>query len=301
MTAITTQPPIPWPQRLKRIAWRILRFVAFAYVAVSVVFYLLQEKLIFIGAGTQGTKEAIVSPTPGTQLLSLPAAGGEHVAAIFGPALTPDGRPLPDGAGAPTIIFFYGNAMTIQDMTDFANFRTLGANVMVPEYLGYGMSSGKPSEAGCYAAADAAWEWLQHQPDVDGKKVIAVGWSLGAAVAVDLAARQPVAGLAIFSAFTSMADEGRYHYPFLPVGLLLKHRFESLQKIPKVTCPIVIGHGLSDNVIPYAMSDQLAAAAKAPIVARISAPETYHNDFMSNADAEIRAALTKLMRRANGR
>ena len=300
MATVTPPSPVPWPKRLRRIARRILRFLVVLFLAISVVFYLLQEKMIFQGAPTQGTKEAIVDPRPGMEILALTTPAGERVAAIFGRALTPGGQPVADPAHAPTILYFYGNAECMNDsLNEFRDFRKLGANVIIPEYLGYGMSGGKPSEAGCYAAADAAWEWLQHQPDVDGRKVIAVGWSLGAAMAVDLAARKPAAGLAIFSAFTSMAAEGRYHYPFLPVGLMLKHRFESLQKIPRVTCPIVIGHGVKDTIVPYYMSDQLAAAAKAPIIARIRAEKTEHNDFLLNADEQVQKALGALIDRAN--
>ena len=148
---------------------------------------------------------------------------------------------------------------------------------------------------------DATWHWLETQPDIDAKKIIVSGWSLGAAVAVDLAVRKPVAGLAMFSPFTSMKALGSHLYPFLPVGLALKHHFDSLKKIPHVTtCPIVIGHGVEDNLIPYYMSDQLAAAAKAPIIARIRGRKTQHNDFLlGNADEQVLSALRDLIRRAN--
>ncbi len=298
MTTIPT--PIPWPKRLRRIGRRILRFLLILFLAISVVFYLLQEKLIFQGASTQGTTDAIVNPLPGTQLLKLDTPEGEHVAAIFGRAQTPRGEPVADPAHAPTIIFFYGNAMCMNDcMEEFRDFRKLGANVMVPEFLGYGMSSGKPGEKGCYVAADAAWDWLEQQPDIDHHKIIVSGWSLGAAVAVDLAAHKPVAGLAMFSAFTSMKALGSHLYPFLPVGLALKHHFDSIKKIPRITCPIVIGHGVEDNLIPYYMSDELFAAAKDHIIVRIRAEKTMHNDFLLNADVQVKDALSKLIARAN--
>jgi pimeloyl-ACP methyl ester carboxylesterase len=288
---------IPRPDLLKRIAYRILRFLIFLYLAICVVFYLLQEKLIFPGAAaSQGKQDSIVQQPPGCQLLSLKTPDGERVAAVFGPAQQRNGEPLADPAHAPTIVFFYGNGMCMSDaMEEFREFRKLGANVLIPEYLGYGMSSGKPSEAGCYAAADAAWQWTETQPQIDHHKIIVAGWSLGAAVAVDMAARKPVAGLAMFSAFTSMADMGSHLYPFLPVHTILKHRFENLQKIPKVACPIVLGHGVVDNMIPYSMSDELAKAAKAPIIARIRAEGASHNDFLALADDQVIAALQQLV------
>jgi uncharacterized protein len=300
MTTTVAKLPLTSQHRIKRLAYRILRFLAFLYLAICVVFYLLQEKLIFPGAASQGQQDAIVHQPPGCQLLSLKTPEGERVAAIFGPAQQRNGEPLPDPAHAPTIVFFYGNGMCMSDaMEEFREFRKLGANVLIPEYLGYGMSSGKPSEAGCYAAADAAWQWMETQPTIDQHKIIVAGWSLGAAVAVDVAARKPVAGLAMFSAFTSMANMGSHLYPFLPVHTVLKHRFENLQKIPNVSCPIVIGHGVVDNMIPYYMSDELAKAAKAPIIARIRAEGTSHNDFLPLADEQVNAALKQLVDHAN--
>jgi uncharacterized protein len=258
----------------------------------------LQEKLIFPGQYTQGRAGAKVTPPPGCQLLTLKTPDGQQVAAIFGPAQTANGGPVADPAHAPTLVFFYGNAMCMKNAMDlFDEYRKLGANVLVPDFLGYGMSSGKASEAGCYATADAVWQWLQSQPGVDGRKIIVTGWSLGAAVAVDLAARQPVAGLATFSGFTSMNALVAHLYPFIPNTLVTLH-FNSLEKMPRVTCPIVIGHGIDDDMIPFAMSDQLAAAAKGPIVARIRAPHTRHNDFLDNADEQVIAALTRLVEHA---
>ena len=72
------------------------------------------------------------------------------------------------------------------------HFRRLGANVMIPDYVGYGLSGGSPSEAGCYATADTAYEHLKGRKDVDPGKIVAAGWSMGGGVAVDLAARRPV-------------------------------------------------------------------------------------------------------------
>jgi fermentation-respiration switch protein FrsA (DUF1100 family) len=151
-------------------------------------------------------------------------------------------------------------------------------NVLIPEYVGYGMSGGRAGEAGCYATAEAAYAYVLTRKDVDPDKIVAAGWSLGAAVAVDLASRKPVAGLVIFSAFTSMVEMARLHFPYLPASLLLRHRFESESKIARVRCPILIGHGRDDRLIPHAMSDRLAAAAGGP-VSRFSVDGAGHNDF----------------------
>ena len=101
------------------------------------------------------------------------------------------------------------------------------------------------------------------------------------APAIDLALRREVAGLATFSSFTGMTEMAGRHFPFLPVALLLRHRFESERKIAWVTCPVFVGHGRADGLIPFEMSERLAAAAKRPVT-RLTIDEADHNDFFSS-------------------
>ena len=182
-------------------------------------------------------------PRPATELVKLKTDRGERVVALFGPALTSDGRPDPGAGSRPTMIFFYGNAMCLSyARQDFDRYRRLGLNVLIPDYIGYGMSGGSPSEKGCQATADAAYDYLATTKKLDPKTIISAGWSLGGAVAIDLASRRQVGGLIAFSTFTSGVQMARRMLPFVPVSLLLRHRFDSLQKIAKVRCPILIGH-----------------------------------------------------------
>jgi pimeloyl-ACP methyl ester carboxylesterase len=207
---------------------------------------------------------------------------GEKIVALFGAALDKNGRPRDDAPKQPTIIFFYGNGMCLADAVgEFDRFRRLGMNVIIPEYVGYGMSSGKPSENALYETADAAYDHLLTRKDIDSKKIIASGWSLGAAVAIDLAHRRPVIGLATFSAFTSVREMGREMMPWLPVSLFVKYKFDGDRKIAEVTCPVFIGHGRRDSIIPHAMSESLERAAvrgKSPKVTRVTV-DSDHNDF----------------------
>jgi len=264
--------------------------VAVFYLTVVIVFYALQTKLIFPGAVTQGLPEARVVPPPGARLVELDA-GGQRVVALFGGALDEAGRAAADAYDRPTILFFYGNGMCLADtLEEFEVFRKLGANVLIPEYLGYGLSAGEPSEKACYATADAAYRWLIDSGQVAGERIIVGGWSLGAAVAVDLATRKPVVGLVMLSPFTSVADMAKTHYPMLPASMLLSHRFDSLAKMPRVTCPIIIGHGTLDDIVPYAMSERLAKAARCPVV-ELRVEGAYHNDFMLVGRASMVKAL----------
>lgn len=284
------------PRRRLHWAWRVVRSLLLLYVLVVAVFATLQARLIFPGSHTQHQPEAVVRPSPGCSLVALETRDGTGIKALFGPALTPDGNPRPDAANRPTILFFYGNGMHVRAaLEEFEAFRRLGANVMIPDYVGYGMSDGRPSEAGCYATADAAYAHLLKRTDIDPRKIVAAGWSLGGAVAIDLASREGVAGLAIFSSFTRMADVVREHYPFLPANLLLRHRFESERKLARVRCPILIGHGLADEIIPAAMSDRLARAALGPVT-QFSVRGAGHNDFFLVGGPQVNSVLEAFLK-----
>jgi fermentation-respiration switch protein FrsA (DUF1100 family) len=270
---------------------RGLVIVLGVYIVVLAYLYSVQAAILFPGRQSQGQSWARVSPPRGAEAVRLTTADGDPVVAFFGAALNPDGSPRPDAAGRPTLLFFYGNGDCLRNMVDqLEDFRRLGANVMIPDYAGYGMSGGEASESACYATADAAYEHLRGRADVDPARVVAGGWSLGAAVAADLASRKPVAGLVTFSAFTSVGDMARRFYPFLPgIGLALAHRFETEEKMARVTCPVLIGHGTTDSMIPYAMADRLAAAAAGPVT-RFSV-EADHNEFFSRGGRRVLSAL----------
>jgi pimeloyl-ACP methyl ester carboxylesterase len=256
----TKAPPARW--RGRRVLWRITRIALLVYLGVCLVLSMLQTSLIFPGAASQGQLASVVRPAAGRELLELKTPDGERVAALFGPALTIDGTPHPDATSRPTILFFYGNGMCMADtIGEFNKLRRLGNNVIVCDYLGYGMSSGKPSESGCYAAAEAVWNHAIARPDIDKTKIIPMGWSLGSGAAFELASTKPVAGLITCSAFTSMSDMARSVLPLFPTSLLLRHRFENEHKLPNVKVPMLIMHGTRDSIIPFDMSKRLAALA----------------------------------------
>jgi uncharacterized protein len=288
--------PGPPPRRPRR-RWivKLIRIPLLVYAGVAGFFYTIQTKMIFPGSETQGSPEAVVRPPRGAELVELTTERGDRVVALFGKALAPDGSPRPDASECPTLLYFYGNAMCLSDASEqFGTFRRLGANVLIPDYVGYGMSGGKPGESGCRETAETALAYLQSRPDLDRGSIVVAGWSLGGAVAIDLASRHPVAGVATFCTFTRMADMARMVVPFLPASLLLRHRFENVSKIAQIGCPVLIGHGRRDSIIPFAMSDRLAEAAKAPVT-RVTIEEADHNDFFQMGGERIRTALRKFI------
>ena len=285
-----------WTRRCGHAAWRVARLPGLIYLGLMIVLTAFQARLIFPGSASQGTPEAVVRPQPGTELVRLKTAAGETVVALFAPALKEDGQPLHDAARRPTLLFFYGNGMSLNDTRFLVEeFREVGANVLAAEYVGYGMSGGRAGETGCHATADAAYDHLLARPDVDPKLIVASGWSIGGAVAIDLAARRPVAGLAVFSTFTSMTEMAGRHYPYLPISLLLRHRFESLSKIGRVRVPTLIGHGRDDSLIPYTMSERLAAAAGGPATL-FTVAGADHGNFFDAAGPEVDRRLGRFLK-----
>ena len=281
-----------------RPAWRrwlirVAGFLALLYLLGCLMFSYsgLQNILIFPGSATQGKPDARVHPTGSAELVTLKTRDGQTVVGIFGKAVDAMGNLLPDASHLPTILYFYGNGSCMAQSTgEFEYFRHQGANVLLCDYVGYGMSSGTPSEEGCYATADAGYEYLLSREDVDGRKIVAAGWSLGAAVAIDLASRRQVAGLITVSAFTSMPDMGRRYLPFVPTSLLLHYRFNNLQKIAGLRCPMLIMHGTDDHLVPAAMSRRLAGAAGGPVT-RLELPGAGHNDVFESGGEKLWAAV----------
>lgn len=269
----------------------LVRIAGVVLIGVILVLASLQTQLIFPGATTQGTPEAQVTPGPGCEILRLTTSAGEKVVALYGPALDRNGKPLEDAESRPTLLYFYGNAMCIRSAAEeFEAFRRLGVNVLIAEYLGYGMSEGSPSELGCRATAEAAYDYLRNVRRVDPRRIVAAGWSLGGAVAIDLAYRQPLGGLIVFCTFTRVADMVHRLFPFIPTTLFLNHKFDSLSKIAKISCPILIGHGKRDQIIPFEMSERLANAATSPVT-RFAIDEADHNDFFLLGARKILGAM----------
>lgn len=295
MTIDRADPPkIRRSRWIAAILWRPIRMVLLVYLGLMLVLSGFQAKLIFPGQASQGLAAYAVVPRDGLERVEMTAEGGEPVVGLFGSALEADGSPREDAERRPTILFFYGNGDSLAgNLQQLESFRRLGANVMIAEYLGYGLSGGQASERGCYATADAALAHLRSRTDLDSSRIIAAGWSLGGAVAVDLASREEVAGLAVFSSFTSMRDMVRRFYPIPGLGLFLKHRFENLKKIEGIRCPTLIGHGSDDQMIPAEMSDQLARAAGGPVMSFRVAGD--HNDFFFLGAAQIERELKRLI------
>jgi len=179
---------------------------------------------------------------------------------------------------ATTVIVFHGNAGNRAHRVPLARaLQRIGLQVLLFDYRGYGGNTGSPTEQGLAIDARAAREFLINQRHVDPRSLIYFGESLGTGVATRLASEEPPAALILRSPFTSMADVGQHHYPWLPVRLLLRDRYDSLALIPRVKAPLLVIAGDRDSVVPAEFSRRLFEAAPQPKTF-VSIPGADHND-----------------------
>lgn len=158
-----------------------------------------------------------------------------------------------------TILFSQGNAEDILTSTPFfEELSKLGFNVLAYDYRGYGISEGKPSEKNSYEDIETAYNYLVNEKQIPPEKIIIFGRSLGGAISIDLASRKKCGGLIVESSFVSAfrVMTKVQLYPF--------DKFESINKIKQINCPILFIHGTKDSVIPTWHSEKLFEKANEP-------------------------------------
>jgi fermentation-respiration switch protein FrsA (DUF1100 family) len=192
------------------------------------------------------------------------------------------------------VLFFHGNGGNVSHRLEkLAVFRDIGADTLIIDYRGYGRSSGTPSEQGIYRDARAAYQWLTTTRRVDPDRIVVYGESLGSAVAVHLAAEAPMGGVVVESGFTSVTDIAQKRLPFLPVQWILKHKFDSLEKVPRINAPLLILHSRQDELFEMSHPERLLAAAESP--KRLVEMQGGHNDaYLVSADT-YRDALARFL------
>ncbi|HDQ40355.1 MAG TPA: alpha/beta hydrolase [Desulfonatronum sp.] len=168
------------------------------------------------------------------------------------------------GAVRRVLLFCHGNAGNISHRLDSLKiFHDLGLSVFIFDYRGFGKSRGQPNEKGTYLDAETAWDHLLAR-GYGPEEIFIFGRSLGGAVAAYLAAGKDAAALILESTFTSLPDVGAAFYPYLPVRLLARHRYETITHLRKVRCPVLVVHSIDDEMIPFSHGQSLFATASNP-------------------------------------
>lgn len=201
---------------------------------------------------------------------------------------------IPGVASAPAILLAHGNAGNVSHRLEKAKIlHGLGASVLLFDYRGYGLSEGRPTEAGLYRDAEAAHRYLRETRGVPSQDVVLYGESLGCGVAVELALRHAPRSLILESAFTSVEDMARLVFPALPVRWMVSDRFDNLAKIPRLRAPLLVLHSPDDEIVPFEMGRRLFAAAPEPKA--LVELKGGHNDGFLEARSAYPQALSSFL------
>jgi hypothetical protein len=197
-----------------------------------------------------------LAPPPPIQDVELKLADGTRIHA----------RWAPHAHGRDVVLFCHGNGGNVEGWGSSVRdiHQQMQASVLIFDYPGYGHSTGQPSEAGCYAAAEAAYHWLTETQKLPPDRILLWGESLGGAVAVELAVRKPHRALVLVRTFTSLPEVADDQFPLLPCSLLMANRFDSLSRIGQCRSPVFIASAAKDRLMQLRHGQRLYAACTGP-------------------------------------
>src|SRR6516225_6630919 len=221
------------------------------YAVLATTVYFAQRSLMYF------PDKANVTPAeaglPEAKTVPLTASDGVRIVAWH----------VPPKDNKPVVVYFHGNGGSLRfRVPRFRKLIDAGIGLVALECRGYGGSAGSPSEQGLTDDGQAVYHFAAaHYPT---QQLVLWGESLGSAVAIAVAAEQPVGRVILEAPFTSAVALGAQHYWYLPVRLLVKDQFHSNSRIGKVTAPLMIMHGVRDRTVPYAMGERLFDLANKP-------------------------------------
>jgi len=220
---------------------RLIRSILIIYILIGFWAFFFSDRLIFLPRPS--------SYQTNQDFVKLKSRNRTQITGIY--------LPLPKAEY--TILYSHGNGEDLGEILPrLRDLRDIGFNIFSYDYQGYGTSQGRPSVAGAYQDVNAAYEYLTQKLGIPANKIIVYGRSVGGGPSVDLASRQPVAGLVIESSFTTAfrVVTGIPVYPF--------DKFPNIDNIKNVNCPVLVIHGNADRVIPFSHGQQLFAMVDQP-------------------------------------
>ena len=193
-----------------------------------------------------------------------------------------------------TILIFHGNAGNLFNRVYKLNeLNKLDVNILLISWRGFSGNKGKPTEKNLYHDADEAVKWLNNQ-GVISKNIILYGESLGTGVATELGTSNAFGGIILESPFTSIANAAKIYYPYLPVSIILKDRYDSIGKIKNINTPIFIMHGKMDNIVPQQMGLELFEKANNPKYSYFPEDDDHMMNYNKQLLNEIKLFINKI-------
>lgn len=246
-----------------------MALAAIAYLAICGAIYLKQDSLIYYPQPRRTT-------VPDSTML-LRNGDEELVISV---------RPRP---GTKAIIYFGGNAEDVS-----ANLESFGATfpdhaLFLLHYRSYGGSTGSPSEQANHSDGAALFKAVHAQHS----EVAVIGRSLGSGIALRLASETAVSRLILITPYDSIEALAIAAYPYLPIQLLLRDRYQSWKYAQSIKIPITIIAAEHDTVIPRASTEKLISRFAEDIATMTLIKGVGHNDLESKLEylETMRAAL----------
>lgn len=234
---------------------------ALVYLSGCALYYLQQDRLIFIGARPiELPSDPRIEPI--THVVDGVSLRGVRVLAQEGDTV---------------LLYFGGNAEPV-GYNALAMLRLATVTAYLIDYRGYGDSDGRPSEGVLRSDALAHFDWVRSQHPQN--RIVLVGRSLGSAIALHVAARREIDGIVLISPFTSLRDVAAFHLPWLPVRPLMKHPFDVVQDAQQTGVEALIVAGENDSVIPLRLTEALVRELPRPAALHV-VPQAGHNDLMA--------------------
>ena len=194
-----------------------------------------------------------------------------------------------------TLIYFHGNAGSLENRIHKLNhFKEMNINFLIIAWRGFSGNKGTPSEQGLYEDGKSAINWLIKK-GVEEKNLVVYGESLGTGVATQLAQNSNFAGIILETPFTSMVHAAKIFYPYVPVNLILKDKFENYKKIKNINSPILVMHGEADQIVPFSMGKKIYEIANEPKYSYF----TKYDNHMMEYDEKLVLALKSFIKSLN--
>lgn len=267
--------PLRIGKQFRRMLQLLLILFSLGYLALNIFAFFYGERLIFLPRPK--------SYQDSSEILKLTTPNGEQISALY----------LPNPIATYTILYSHGNAEDLGRIRQrLEHLKSLGVSVFAYDYRGYGTSQGKPSEQNAYQDIEAAYRYLTDALGILPSQIILYGRSLGSGTSVEIASREPIAGLILESPFTSTFRV------ITRIAIIPFDRFDNLRKIDKVRCPVLFLHGTQDRLIPLHHSETLFKQVRSPKqLVEIAGAD--HNDLLEIAGTQYDQSIETFLQQLN--